>query len=141
MTIKEISGCCAVCEICYIANEMREGGGERTMKKFVDLACKSFAGYADYGSYRYYFSLPYRRFYIFTGVERNEANHDAYVGYASAFAAYIKQHRLGKVVKSDVESNHRIHPELFDQVFVWSPHHANLKKWVKKHVPDLPVVD
>lgn len=77
---------------------------------------------------------PLYRFYIFSGVEKTTDNDNTcFTGYASRLARYIRRHRLGKVWKSGIESNHSWHPNHLDQVFIWSPDHDNLGKWWEKH--------
>lgn len=51
------------------------------------------------------------------------------VGYGSALAAYIKEHKLGTVVGSPAKFNTRNEPTHSDRVWVWAPDFENLKVW------------
>lgn len=75
--------------------------------------------------------------YIFHGVEKDPRYKDANVGYATAFAAFITEHKLGNVVGGDTVSNHRFHPDHFTRVFIWNPDRQAVIAWWALNDPAL----
>ena len=77
-------------------------------------------------------------FILFNGVESNITKDATPVGYGSKFAAYIKEHKLGSVVKSVKRPNRNCHPDHMDQVWVWAPDVEALRKWWATRNPHDP---
>ena len=84
--------------------------------------------------------------YVFHGVEDSSFN----TGYASRFAKFIEENKLGVVFGGEKVNNHRYHPDHKTQVFVWNPDRAAVFAWRDAHmlppaalkppVPQPPVV-
>lgn len=84
--------------------------------------------------------------YVFHGVEKG--NYYTSNGYASKFAAWITENKLGQVYGGDPVKNHRYHPDHLTRVFVWNPDREAVKAWwaenggppIKPATPKAPVV-
>ena len=72
--------------------------------------------------------------YIFHGVE-NLTPYGGNKGYASKFAAFLIENKLGNVHGGDPSRNHRYHPDHITRVFVFNPDREAVFAWWGDHKP------
>lgn len=131
---------CAVQEIVGISEyrspvEMMKAFCKQTLSNRGD--CRPNGGYSAYGYFAHKIEGNKGAYtdglgenYVFHGVEKYKA--DSYGetgGYASKFAAWITEQKLGNVHGGDPVSNHRYHPDHLTRVFVWNPDREAVKAW------------
>lgn len=136
---------CAVQEICYISDDCRNAidSGKAIMMAFCKQTLgmrpdvEKNGGYAlnngngnkpngNIGSY----TEGLGESYIFHGVEGYGSKPPTKLtAYASKFAQFITDNKLGSVVGGEVVNNHRFHPENWVRVYIFNPDREAVKKW------------
>lgn len=61
--------------------------------------------------------------------------------YGPKFAAYIRKHKLGRVVEGPVSTNRMNHPTHKVRLWIWKPSVKGLTKWWKANRPERIVKD
>lgn len=105
MTNIQETECCGVHEIDNLEGE---GNAERSMR----IVCEDYFGEDNHCA-----------FYTFTDVMEYKNG--------TAFAKYIKDHKLGRVVKSHTRRNPNSGNRI--SIWIWEPHFTNLRNWWKHH--------
>ncbi len=134
MYIEHGISCCAIHEIVSLGDHTNP---TNAMKAF----CSNLWGRGRYtygGVDRNLLAEPHS-FYLFSGVERykvsEEDDDDDYrpeaIKYASAFAKFIKENKLGRV-RSSVGRYNRNHPTHWVKAYIWAPDGKNLREWYRK---------
>ena len=114
-------GCCAF-------NEIRNLRGN-TAEKAMQLFCGQAVNSTVFGPVK----LRLGAFYIFTAVVDSKVRDRVAGRYGEAFANYIKQHKLGDVVKTMTRYNRKNAPDHLIQGWVWAPDEKNRTAWWKKN--------
>lgn len=127
------TGCCAIQEITGLSTHLK---AEDAMVAF----CKANinGGRPKFGSFSAAPDSVYS-FYLFTAAvwhsktKLDQYNVQYYRPYGAEFAKFIEDNDLGKVVASSIEVNQAFHKDHSNQVWIWTPNKANLKKWWEEY--------
>ena len=138
MYIENSESCCAVKEIYDLRDH--DGDSSKAMLEFCCLQ-RIYGGDGE---------LSLASFYLFSGVERFIGNPypkpegkskwqiDEWKDlikkrYASKFAKFIRENKLGRVVTLPGAPNRLNHPKHIVKVFLWTPNVEALTKWYQQH--------